>query len=491
MMLLNNLTWLQALFTNRILLFTVCRYIVYVLLFTRGMLLANFLGPYLFGTFGFLNMIIQYLLVICSFGLQYAITVQLSKESNLTSEASQKFISSALLMTIIIACFLGLAGLSIHFFNTPVFEKYYFNQYSIIIGLNGGLSLVMLVLVNTHRAYGSLARIAMAEFSTAIIMLIVIFAFRGDGLLVSALVGLTICGLLNITILMLRTPFKLTFQFDLSAAKQLLLIGFPLLISNTSFIMIALSAQSVVSYYYSVQVMGYYTLANNITTAVLLGFNSISWVVFPDILSKVRHGTDDHDVVVLVQRINHIYGTAVFLSVFFIILALPGLYWFLPQYKPVHGTLTILLLSQAVISYGLGNNCLAIAREKQLAIAKISLMVVIVVAGFSLAAGFYQIDIIWIAITLLFGSIVFTLLQNTVSSGLIANKINKEELSRGNCSLGTYVAIFLMIMGNMIGYADIGAALSLSVYLIANRKNVILLWFYCIQMVSQRKISQG
>ena len=244
-----NLISLQALYTNRIFLFTLFRYLVYVLLFARGILLANFLGPYLFGTFGFFNMFIQYL-VICSLGLQYAITVQISTGSNLTSEGRQQYISSALFMTFSISLLLSMVGFAIYLFDVPLFDKYNFNRYSIIIGLNGGLSLIMQVLINTHRAYGSLAKIVAAELSTSIIMLIVIFAFKGDSLLPAALTGITVCGIISIAILLLHAPFNMTLLIDLHSAKRLLQIGIPLLIFNVSFILMALSAQSVVSYYY-------------------------------------------------------------------------------------------------------------------------------------------------------------------------------------------------------------------------------------------------
>ena len=76
-------------FKNPILLFTVCRYFVYGLLFARGVLVAKLLGPALYGIWGFLFLVQQYSTYF-SVGAHYAINVQLDTNSDASPDEKNK-----------------------------------------------------------------------------------------------------------------------------------------------------------------------------------------------------------------------------------------------------------------------------------------------------------------------------------------------------------------------------------------------------------------
>jgi hypothetical protein len=241
------------------------------------------------------------------------------------------------------------------------------------------------------------------------------------------------------------------------------------------------AGRTVLGVFYSVETMGYYSLANSIANATLLGFKAVSWVVFPDILSKIYDGVSDRAAAKTVQEISDLYSTSVFLTVFGMILLFPLLFSFLPQYKPAEVTLDILLLSQAILSVCFGYNAVAIARKNQLKVAGISIIATAVVAGFSLLVAFLKLPFVWIAVAILAGSFVFTLLQarlgyRTINKGYVQDGYFKSILP-----LGSFVAVLFSLIGSLSGYTILGGLIGLAIFSIANKGKLELVWDFAFR----------
>src|SRR5436190_11715580 len=141
---------LLGLVRNPILLFTACRYFVYALFFVRGILVAKLLGPSLYGVWGFLVLVQQYLSYV-GIGAHYAVNVQLSTQSDATVEEQSKKIDIALTVTLVTALLLVLAGGGVRGFGIPLFEKYGFQRYALIVAIVAGLNQLQQVLTNVYR----------------------------------------------------------------------------------------------------------------------------------------------------------------------------------------------------------------------------------------------------------------------------------------------------------------------------------------------------
>ncbi|MEI7849330.1 MAG: hypothetical protein WCK35_26260, partial [Chloroflexota bacterium] len=116
---------------NPVLLFMTNRYVSYVLLFVRGILVAKFLGPTMFGVWGFLMLVQQYL-AYTNLGVQPALNVELSTE-DASSELRAELMGTALIHTLMIFCGLVFFGFVIQANSIPLFEKYSFNHYTLAL----------------------------------------------------------------------------------------------------------------------------------------------------------------------------------------------------------------------------------------------------------------------------------------------------------------------------------------------------------------------
>lgn len=473
---------LSRLLKNHIVLFTASRYVGYAMQFVRGILVARLLGPQLFGIWGFLTLAQQYL-SYTSFGLQYAVNVELATGAP-DPDKQTRLIGSALSATTLIVSGLALAGLGIQVGGVSLFEKYSFGRYALAVSLIAGLYHLQQLFANVYRVYGKLARIAAGELLSAGLPLLAALAFEGQALIEALLGALILAGVLSLALFVVRPPFKITFTFDRQHWKQLFAVGMPLLVYNVSFYLITVSGRTIISAFYSVETMGYYSLANTITSATLLGLNAVSWVVFPDILSRTRAGLPDDVVASVVRKVNDLYGTSVFLAVFGVILGLPALFSFLPQYRPAGGALSILLLSQAVLSVSFGYNCVAIARKEQLKVAGISLVAALVVTGLSLLAALANLPFVWIAIAVLAGSFIYALWQ----ARLGARTLNQGQLRPGYLAemlpWGSLVATLLFLVGSLTPYTTLAGVLGLAIFVLANRPKIARLWNLARPVVS-------
>jgi O-antigen/teichoic acid export membrane protein len=454
------------------LVFTACRYVIYGLVFLRGLIVARCLGPYMLGIYGFATLFLQYLAYL-GLGIQYAINVELATSSGAND---RNIIASATALTALIGSSIVIAGTVVQILHMPMFTKYSFSHYAILVGLIAGATMLQQVYTNIFRVYGKLGEIAVTELFNALLLLLVACIFRGSALIYALLLGWAISGVFAIILFAVRSPHGFPLSIKRSQLWTLLAIGLPLLVYNASFSVITTIAQSAISIYYPVKTLGYYTLATSIASAVLLGFSSISWIVFPSILSRSHSSVPDADAARTADRGNVLFGTGSFLVVFAGVLLLPILFWILPSYTHSREPLVALLLSEAMLSGSFGYNSLAIARKKQMTVAKLSLLSVIFVGISATVIGMNHLPFIWIAVSVLAGSVLFTVLQANLGHRLVGKL--KHQM-RPILPLGTIASMLLCLGGALLHHSSIGAVVGSLVFCIANRKRVQELWQVC------------
>jgi O-antigen/teichoic acid export membrane protein len=406
--------------SNPILFFTLARYFSYGLNFLRGLLVASFLGPFYLGIWGFLMLVQQYLMY-GSFGVHNAVNVELSVQEDQSEVAQRPIRDGAIILSSSIALIFIGGGAFIQFARVPLFPRFNFGQYALLLAILVGLTLVRQVFTNIYRAREKLNRIIASDLQTAIITLIPFLFFRDERLIIALLAAMSATQLISVILYVIHPPFAIGLQFDLTIARRLLLIGIPLLIYNLSYELMTIAGRTVISAAYTVADLGYFTLANSITAATMLGFRTIIWVKFPSLLNQMRRGAEDAAVRHLITRLNQLFGTAVFLIVFIFILLAPIIRLILPQYTPVVPILGILLLMQAILAAMLPYNVVAVARRKQLRVAFLSGISVLFILGGSLLCAWLALETIWVAITMLLGGLLFAVLQSQLGAQLIGD----------------------------------------------------------------------
>lgn len=425
---------------KNILFFVFNRYVNYGFLFIRGLVLAKFLGPVSFGIWGFLTLVLQYF-TYSTLGINYAVTVKLSTDNKSEDVKNGNIPSTAIILSSIISLVILMIGLIIHFLGIPIFPKFIFDQYLILIVLIIALSNIQQVFINIYRVQKGILKIAIVESISAILLLASALIFRDYDLIKYQLWFMLTTNILSIIILVFHLPFSFRIRWDRKVIYALFRLGIPLLIYNFSFYMITISARTIVNIFFSDEILGYYTLANSIAFAVLLGFQSVAWAIYPDVLSKLSPETDHKEQIAIVQKINLIYNSGCYAVIFIAIAALPLLFLYLPDYRPALPVITTLLLAQVVLSASFGNNALAVAHHKQNAVAKISIGIVVFIIFVSVVISILGVDFLWIAIAVLLGSLAYTVIQTMFSTKLIGNGKPLQQV------LGILSPGFLLAMG--------------------------------------------
>jgi O-antigen/teichoic acid export membrane protein len=460
---------------NKVVLFTSSRYLGFGLQFARGILAAKFLGPELFGVWGFLMLVQQYL-AYSGLGIQYAVNAELATTKNVDTNERSELIGSSLLITTIISLIVFFIGLGIQSTGYPLFEKFNFNDYVLSICAIVSLYNLQQLFTNIYRVYGKLTHIAGTELISAIVPLVTVLIFKDSPELINLLLGsLILSGLISNLIFLFNMPCKVIFRINNYQSRRLIAMGIPLLIYNFSHQLITTSGRTLVSNFYSLEDMGYYSFSNNITTGVMLGLNAVSWVFFPNILSRTHADIPNDEVFRVVEKIKDLYNISVFLVVFIVILISPLLFTFLPQFRQSLSSLNILLLAQAVLSASYGYNCVAIARKQQMKVAGISGISAVFVVASSWLIGTLKGGISWIAVAVLAGAFLYTFLQANLGTRLIDRKVIGISALISTISWGSLLSIIILLVGILTGHSFVAGLLGLSVFILSNWQKIKLI----------------
>lgn len=462
---------------NTFILFTANRYVCYTLMFLRGVLIAKFLGPYLYGVWSFLTLLQQYL-GYTALGLNFAVNVELSTRPSSDHAQRKEIISSSFTLTAVISVVVCCVVLLLQFFKVPWLAQYPGSEYLLPVAVIAGLSNVQQLLVNVYRCYGKLGKIVFSEMSIAVLTVLILFFFKDQALIFASIWAMIGALCLNLLFFLHRPPFPIGLSVRALVLKKLLAIGIPLLVYNFSFIMITLIGRTIVGMYYPIESMGIYSFATAISGTAMLAVESVAWIVFPTVLSRIHDGVDNETATSTLNRVRDLYVTSVFITVFLIILCLPVLFYFLPSYRNAHETLIILLLSQSVLSISFGYNCLAIARKKQVAISIISLISVLVISCFSFVVAKFSLDIRFIAVSVLTGTLIFNLMQGLFGNYLLNHvwQLNlRQVLPASNLAV-----VMLLLFGTLLGCSLIIYPLAALIFVVGNLQQLKGLYQFCI-----------
>ena len=385
--------------------FTLGRYLVYAFQIAKGFALAYFLGPFFFGIYGYIMLYQQYL-VYSNLGVQYALNAELSINSNSEQSVKNRIENSAFSMTVYIVLVLFILSLFVYLFKIEIFPYKDSYKYVFLLLILACLGHFQEIFVNIFRINKNLLPILYSDLFIAIATISVIPFFNGINLIDAVLWSWIIS--LSFTMFIYKILYKKRIRFDNSYIKSLFNAGLPLLLFIFNYNLMGLIIRTLISIYYDTTAMGLFSFSNSLTSAIMLSFNSITWLMYPAVISKLS----DYDLKGI-ELEDYLIGFSkklifiVFAIICIAIIAMPLLFIFLPKYEPIKGALIILLLNQVVFNAGFAFVSLAIGRKSYYQIAAISLLSVVVCFLFGSAFSFYKLPIEWLAIANILGSFFF------------------------------------------------------------------------------------
>ncbi len=475
--------YLLSFFKNEISVFTLVKYFSYFLNFLRVIIAAKILGPFYFGIWGFLNLLVQYLSHTL-LGIQYAINLELAIREPDNADKEVRMISSALFLTLVISSIIVFFAFLVNFVGLTIFTEYQFEKYGLLVGLVVALLHFQQVFFNIYRVYGRLYTIAFAELIVSISMLVVLFLFKGDDLIYTLFVTWIASMFISLLFFLIAPPVRLKVVCFAAESMMLLKVGLPLLIYNLAYYLIVVSSTTILSVFYSVETMGYYTLSNGISNAILLGINAVLWIFFPVFLTRLKEGSTEEETKHLIEKITNNYVAAVFVIFILFLLFSPLLYWGLEKYSPAETTLNLLLVTQIILASNFAANTLSMARRKYLHLTFLSLISTVVVTLFSLIFAFFNMPYYWIAFSTVLGAIAFS----------VATRIYLHKQIPGIRAdifriTSRRIALFVILIGNLFfhSYLYLLNGVGILIYLIYNGNRLKDLF----EIVKSKMVSRG
>lgn len=384
--------------------FTMLRYITFILQIIRGFLLASSLGPFFFGVYGYITLYQQYL-SYTNLGINYSVNSELALLGNIAEE-KKKIIDSAFSITLIVTIFLFLFSTIIYFYKVELFPfQNSFNYIFILFGLTV-LTHFQQIFVNIFRIEKKLKEIIIGEIFLSSALLVTVFFYQGISL-VNAVFYVWILLLLLIN-LYYYSIYNNKISFNTDRIISLLKSGFPLLIYAFSYYLMGLILRTLVGFFYPTVIMGYFSFANNITTAVMLGLDTITWIIFPAVITRLSdENLKNLELTNYLVSFTNKIVVIVLLVVLISVLSLPLLFLILPQYNKVESSLLILLINQIVFNSAFVLISLCIARKMHKQIAIISLLSVTISGIISLLCSINHFHYIWLVVSNIIGSLIF------------------------------------------------------------------------------------
>lgn len=472
-----------TLLKNPALAFTAARYLILAIQVMRGILIAKYLGPELFGIWGFILLVKRYA-AYTGLGIQYAINIELSTKTEHGAERQERMICNGITINFFILISLILFALLIHLSAFSPFSAYSFGEFIIAVSLIVGFYHLEQILVNIYRVYGRFGKIVLCQLISAVLPLATVFIFSGKELIHALLTAMIVANVINLTIYFIRAPFKIRFLLDYNTTKYLVKAGFPLLLYNLSDRLIYLAGLTIVSIYFLVQSLGYYTLGDRISTSIIFGLESVSWVFLPLIMSRVKESRDDIEVRDAVEKVTRLYTTLVFLIIFVGSIFLPLLFMYLKEYTSVLPLLQVLLVAYALRVFPIAYNSVAIVRGKTMVMALFNIIAFVFTGLLGVIAAVLGLDLIWIAGATLVGVIVALLLKVQFSSKLIGMPFGTMMKY---LNIGTIISFILCIVGSITGQSYLFCSTALLIYFITNHDNIRFTWNFILENAAKKR----
>ena len=277
---------LKKILGNSVVIYLSSRYLTYFIQFVTSLVIAAKLGPYHFGIWGFILLLLNYFQQ-CHFGIYNSMNVLYVQHREDVAKANGYLVNSLML-----ECWLALFVVALYavyrLTGIDAFGKYNADKYLLWVCCIGILQYFSNLFINVFRVKNHLILVAFCQSIVVLLTFVCIFIFTGEAL-IRALVFAYLAGNLAIVILALATrvvEFKGA-AVSGSVQKEILRKGILLFLYNTGFYFIIISIRTVISGNYEVEEFGQFTFSFSLAHAVMLLLESLTFMIFPKVIGKL------------------------------------------------------------------------------------------------------------------------------------------------------------------------------------------------------------
>ena len=261
--------------------YTIVKYFVMILGFIKSILVAKFLGPTLLGKYAFISLFIEYLSYY-NLGIYNAMNKEASinyGDPNKEDYISRVFNTSLTFSIVLLIPITILMLLIVNFFPN-VFSSDFLDYVYIIFAMVFFVQL-RTFFVRYFRIYEKYKIIISFELISNIVLLIGVILFVPKYSLNGLLIILLISNLIIFFVSILFTAKTLSFVFDLSLIKKLVIIGLPILLYTLGEKLFTSIDRIMILNYFSMAELGIYQLAKTFAYGVLMALDASIFIFTP------------------------------------------------------------------------------------------------------------------------------------------------------------------------------------------------------------------
>lgn len=356
------LALIKKILTNKVFFYLVTRYITYAIQFTISFFIAAKLGPYYFGIWSFVLLLLNYYSLI-NFGISNSANVLLVQYKEDTYKADNIIKTSLFLVggvcVLIVLFTVYYYGVGISFF-----DKYSLKPFLYLISIIGILTHYNNLLSTIARVKNDIFKIAFFQSIIPVLCFITIFLVKESTLIFFLLFAYIIGNIASLILFV--TDKRISYQGRCNGedAKLILNKGAFLFIYNLAFYLIIISTKTIISFYFSVEEYGLFAFSYTLANTVLLLLSAFSFIIFPKLIDKLSSNNID-DVQYNIDLIRNNYITLAHGLVYCVIALYPLILFLLPKYADTVSLFHFIALTVLMNVNGFGYATYLLAQNKE------------------------------------------------------------------------------------------------------------------------------
>ena len=369
---------LKKIISNGKVVFILSKYATYAIYFIISLVIANKLGLFYFGIYGFLKLIIQYF-TYSNLGVNYSSLVIMSEDANKDITKNSSILTSSIIITFFSLTFFYLIFVAIcNLYEIEFYNRFNIGQYVFYIFFIVLIKQINQLYINIYRVYDRLKIINWAYIIPCIGEFIVLFTGNGERLLDNIMWAMVFSNGIVFIIFLVDAKFSISNNIDIKATKKLVRRGIMLLLYNISFYFIVLVAKSYISSEFQIEDFAQYSFSYNISDAVMLLNSSVSFFIYPNLINKLSSSNSTNNSLLLMREMQQYYMIAASLVIIIALIASHFLQLIVPDYVKSEYILQILLLSQLLVANSFIMTTFLVQQKKELKLIILGVSTIIV-----------------------------------------------------------------------------------------------------------------
>lgn len=415
---------IRLLIRNRVFWYMISKYGTYFVQFLVLIFAAAKMGPYYYGIWGFILLIINYISIF-NFGVPISMSILMVKYKEEIIISRRIETSSFLFMSFLSVLLLFITIL----YFTGGFElgtKYPIDSFLLVICIIGILTFYKQLCEKIYRLKHGLSEITISQAVIPLLLLFSLFFLSGISLLYAFVFSYLVGNIISLIVFGVRGLLSFEEKPQIEILKMVLKKGLYLFIYNFCFYLILISTRTIISISYSIEEFGLFTFAYTLADSVILLLDAIGYLIFPKLVDKFNT-SNPKEIKNTFNIIQTNYITLIHCLMYLAFLFFPILLFFMPQYESGLRAIYLIAFTLMIYSNSYGYTTFLMAQGKEIVLSYIAIVSLMLNVVFALFIVHFKFPFDFVIIATMISYYVFTFLCVRVSRGIIC--LEKDILS--------------------------------------------------------------